>query len=693
MQKKILDKKGAKKGGGGGSGDKKKANQEKSIGTLQSLGVSKPLIAALYSFFDGGDLTPQQTARFEKIGLMTTNENGLTSLTRPGRLLRTAVNAGDDRRIKDAFARAAELIKKQQTKTAKTEESNMNDFDETETNETDNEEFLEMWGESYPFYGVTSFAQLETIKQANEIRENVMKTTYAFTAMVNNIVTGESENKVDDLKTLFNEYVGIMGNALNGETMDENNDEPFTEKEIAVHHTSIVENEPWDGPGAVADAPNDPAILKYMSAWMDENGDPVAKSTYKFPHHAPRKGSGANIRAVNNGLARLSQAKIPNADRPLVERHLRAHRVDAGLEEFMAQDEIKTAVNIVALAEGMNKEEKTNLMTAVLEQETLFIESQTEFDVLGTAVSLVESAATPDTPLFMNVRLIRPGWGNRRDNHYYPKHVLKRDANVFNEIKMHVTNHKNDEQNDRFWVSTIVEAGKRFDDDGAPIVRVAVHEPDFARRVRNLAELNLLHMLQCSIVASGQAKPNYKENGRSGSLVERITYAKSVDWVTAAGAGGQALNLIEIHSEDEHMNEMNDEHEFDENEETTETTFSENENTDETTVDDNDETNDTTSTENAGDEQQPQFIERAVVSAKLIESKLPDASRMRIMERDYETDDELQTAIQREIEYIAQITGAAQPHQFEGDNETVAEFDQKEADKRFDEIFVEFGVG
>lgn len=99
-----------------------------------------------------------------------------------------------------------------------------------------------------------------------------------------------------------------------------------------VHHTG-TDDTSWDGPAAVAGAPNDPEVLWHMHAWRDSNGDPKAKSTYKFPHHAPRMGSAANLAGVRNALARLSQADIPENDREGVERHLRAHLADARSDE------------------------------------------------------------------------------------------------------------------------------------------------------------------------------------------------------------------------------------------------------------------------------------------------------------------------------------------------------------------------
>ena len=94
-------------------------------------------------------------------------------------------------------------------------------------------------------------------------------------------------------------------------------------KALAVHNTDVTEGE-WDGPGAVASMPNDEATLRYCHAWMDPDGDPEAKSSYKFPHHRT-KGGPAVLNGVRNALARLPQANIPEGDKAGVERHLRAH--------------------------------------------------------------------------------------------------------------------------------------------------------------------------------------------------------------------------------------------------------------------------------------------------------------------------------------------------------------------------------
>lgn len=95
-----------------------------------------------------------------------------------------------------------------------------------------------------------------------------------------------------------------------------------------VHKTGVVEGT-WDGPAAVAAAPNRADVLWHMHAIRDSGGDPDSKGSYHLPHHAPRMGSPANLAGVRNALARLPQTKASPADKAGAERHLRAHLAEA----------------------------------------------------------------------------------------------------------------------------------------------------------------------------------------------------------------------------------------------------------------------------------------------------------------------------------------------------------------------------
>jgi hypothetical protein len=76
------------------------------------------------------------------------------------------------------------------------------------------------------------------------------------------------------------------------------------------------------------------ATAKKAYGWYDpaqvENGE-LPKTACKFPHHEV-DGDGnpgaANLAACRNGLARLPQSDVPEAQRAAVEAHLRAHLAD-----------------------------------------------------------------------------------------------------------------------------------------------------------------------------------------------------------------------------------------------------------------------------------------------------------------------------------------------------------------------------
>jgi len=148
-------------------------------------------------------------------------------------------------------------------------------------------------------------------------------------------------------------------------------------------------------------------------------------------------------------------------------------------------------------------------------------------------------------PLTLIAELIRPGWGNTKDGHYYPDETLRGDSiRIWEGTKMHEVDHREDQRSNENWVST-VGPHVGYSDSGGAIFEVAVHDPAFAERARNLKELGLLDKLECSILGDGLVRKGFEKDGRKGKLVERFTIARNVDWVSHAGAGGRAVGLAE----------------------------------------------------------------------------------------------------------------------------------------------------
>jgi len=154
-----------------------------------------------------------------------------------------------------------------------------------------------------------------------------------------------------------------------------------------------------------------------------------------------------------------------------------------------------------------------------------------------------------ESPVIVEVALITPGWGNKRDNNYYSREMLEKNAKKFEGAKMYATDHREHEKSVITEVSQILECPIGFTPEGGPIAKVGIFDPIFAESVKNRAKLGKLQDLACSILASGRVRPGFEQDGRKGQYVESITSVSSVDWVTKAGAGGRALSLAETEDE------------------------------------------------------------------------------------------------------------------------------------------------
>jgi len=171
-------------------------------------------------------------------------------------------------------------------------------------------------------------------------------------------------------------------------------------------------------------------------------------------------------------------------------------------------------------------------------------------DASGGVLAVLNEVDEPSTNeenvlCLLEIAVIEPGWGNTRDNYYYAKDMLHRDASVFNGAKMYLTNHDEEDHTVRNEVSQVVACPVRFTETGAPVARVAVYDRDFAYSVRRRNDAGTLGDLKNSIFADGLIKEGFVEGGREGKAVKKITTVKSIDWVPRAGAGGRALRLVE----------------------------------------------------------------------------------------------------------------------------------------------------
>ena len=111
---------------------------------------------------------------------------------------------------------------------------------------------------------------------------------------------------------------------------------PVTDEKGAIpsHLTAWVEDA-WDGSLMRGRIKGGAAVLRAAHAWVDPDGDPELKSSYKYlHHHIGRNGRGgaANVRAITTALTNLNARKtsIPENDRRGVYNHLARHLREAG---------------------------------------------------------------------------------------------------------------------------------------------------------------------------------------------------------------------------------------------------------------------------------------------------------------------------------------------------------------------------
>lgn len=290
--------------------------------------------------------------------------------------------------------------------------------------------------------------------------------------------------------------------------------------------------------------------------------------------------------------------------------------------------------------------------------EQTFTESMSGAVIQLAEADVVESGG-PRSPLEMDVILIQPGFGNKKNNHYYPADVLARDSRIFEGVKMYTTDHRPGEKSVRTEVSKIksivgLTQGRGGIADGSPIARVVVFDPAFAEMVRNRATVNELDSLECSILATGIARKG-KVNGQTANVVESITAASSVDWVSRAGAGGRALNLAESEVDMDIQEEQVEEAVVEQ--EAEQVILSEDaEPVEDITPEPAQETEDNV-TEDGPPAIETELLAEAQVR-ELIGNRLPDAAAEWLLEAQYTTNEQVMEAVAKAQQRIKALTGS-----------------------------------
>lgn len=289
----------------------------------------------------------------------------------------------------------------------------------------------------------------------------------------------------------------------------------------------------------------------------------------------------------------------------------------------------------------------------------------------GGQIIRLEESDDPTGPLVMEIAVIKPGWGNKKDNHYYGRDMLRENAHVFKGAKMYTTDHRANETSVITEVSQVIDCPVGFTDTGAPIAKVGVFHPTFAQTIRNRQKLGLLESLHVSIMAQGKiTEKQFEENGRKGHKVESIAGDPKprIDWVTNAGAGGHALRIAESEPTPDPKKKKEEGQ----------------------TAEGENGLLEATLQEQHGGEQVTYLTEQEV-NEGLVNVNLPKTAKEKLATGKYQTPQALQEAVTAEIAYIKSITGSGQPPATgTGTNSQPTQPDPKKLNEALDHVNAKF---
>jgi uncharacterized protein (UPF0147 family) len=165
-------------------------------------------------------------------------------------------------------------------------------------------------------------------------------------------------------------------------------------------------------------------------------------------------------------------------------------------------------------------------------------------ELIGDTVDLLEKAVRRDGTI--PIKIIQPGWGS---SGYYPPEVLERDGPQIFQKGLHMywdhpTAREEAERPERELddLAAVLASDARWQVNGpkgAGLYADALVMEHYRGKVDDLAA-----HIGVSIRALGTAKTGEAE-GKQGPIIDALKAGRSIDFVTAAGAGGEILTLFE----------------------------------------------------------------------------------------------------------------------------------------------------
>ena len=172
----------------------------------------------------------------------------------------------------------------------------------------------------------------------------------------------------------------------------------------------------------------------------------------------------------------------------------------------------------------------------------------------GELMPLVEKAVRNDGTI--PIRIIAPGWGS---SGYYPADVLERDGPKVFKAGMHTywnhptkTEERERPERDLRDLAGTLTRDAYYDANG-PVGPGLYSEAKVTGSYRQAIK-ELAPHIGVSIRAYGKVREG-EADGKKGKVIEELASAKSVDYVTAPGAGGRILELFEAAGRGESLEE------------------------------------------------------------------------------------------------------------------------------------------
>jgi hypothetical protein len=173
------------------------------------------------------------------------------------------------------------------------------------------------------------------------------------------------------------------------------------------------------------------------------------------------------------------------------------------------------------------------------------MEKEPTMRILAAGVQPIDEKAFDGEKGEVTLTVIKPGF-NTSKTRFYPAETLRRDAQVFDGVKMfadHQTEAAEAEQPEdsvNRWVGQVKKVWA--EDDGTIKATAAVIDKPFKDKLVELSKHGLLSEMGNSIRALGEGVKAKVEDIQT-TVVERLLKGRSVDFVTYPGAGGQVEAL------------------------------------------------------------------------------------------------------------------------------------------------------